>query len=124
VRSGQETRAVLSSAFDQWSGADGDEAGQVLVFCAQTVSNPGAQARARSHSLTRIHLQTSAGMIHIVGYHRADDAQAIGARANVRKQFAYVESRLPALGELPGRSQQVALLTKIELRRRLAIIPG
>ena len=85
VRRRQERGAVLPGALDQRARADRDEAGQVLVLGAQAVGHPGAQARPRGHPLARVHLQAAAGMVDVVGHHRADHAQLIDARPDVRE---------------------------------------
>ena len=80
VRRGQERGAVLAAAFDQRAGADGDEAGQVLVLGAEAVCHPRTEARPRGDPLAGVHLQAAAGVVDVVGDHRAEDAQLIDAR--------------------------------------------
>ena len=61
-------------------------------------------------------------MIDVVGHHRPDDAQVVGARPDVRKELAYLQTGLAELAELPRRGQQLSRLAQIELRRGLAVI--
>src|SRR5262249_39158985 len=81
----QEARLpVLRIHLRAADGAHGDEAGQVCVFGAQPVGDPGADAGPALAGVATIHHQVTDVVVGRVGVHRADHADVINHRTDVR----------------------------------------
>ena len=75
----------------------------------------------------RVDVQQGGAVRNLVAaVHRADDADVVDARADLRKQLADLDAALAVLLKFPGRGQQVARRGELELRlgerQRLAVI--
>src|SRR5690606_25447567 len=79
VNAGQEGRLpVFGPAGGHAFGAHGDVAGQVFIFRAQAVGDPGAKAGAVQAAVARVHETQGGLMVGHIGLHGADDAEVIG----------------------------------------------
>ncbi len=86
--------------------AQHDVAGQVLVVGPQTVGQPGPERRPADLGMAGVHHEHRRLMIRDVRVDGADEADVVGARADVREQFAHVHSALAVLLERERRAQQ------------------
>ncbi len=94
VGAGQETGGPELRPLEDLGGADHHEARQVLVLGAQAVDQPRTHAGPGERLLAGTHLQGSAGVVDVVGDHRADHTDVVDARRHVGKQFADLDARL------------------------------
>ena len=89
-------------------GTEYDIAGQVLVFGAQPVSQPGTHGRAAGLVGAGVHHQAGRLVIGDIGVDRADPADVVGDFAEVRPELADVHAALPVLLEFERRLHQLA----------------
>ncbi len=115
ITGGEECGAPEGSALGRLAGAEDDEAGEVAAFAAEAVGEPGAETRAREGLFARVHLETCAVVIDIVGDHGADDAEVVGVAGEVGKQIADFEAGLAVAGEFEWRGEEVAGAGALEL---------
>ena len=108
-------------------GADRDEPGQVFVFAAETVHQPGAKARAHLRVAASMQLETGPPMRRVGAVHRPQDAEVVHVPGNVREKLAHREATLTVRPEGPWRLQQLARLGKLHPglleRIRLPVVP-
>ena len=100
---GEEGGAPVIHAAVGEGGADGDEAGEVFVFGAEAVEDPGAHAGADLGVAAGVEFEEGAAVGGVAAVHGADDAQFIGALGDVGEEVADGEAALAVLAELPGR---------------------
>ena len=81
----------------------GDQGGEVLVFRAQTVDRPGSQARPHAGEVAGVHQHLGDLMHRTLRLHRADHAELVGVRGQLREQLADLHPALTVLLELEGR---------------------
>src|SRR2546423_1053788 len=62
-----------------------DEARQIFVFAAQTVSDPTPDARMTGEDAARIHLKERRAVSRSLGIHRANQSQIVGVFGDMRK---------------------------------------
>ena len=107
------------------TGTQHDEARQVLVLRPQPIREPGAERRPARQSVPAIHHEQRRPVIPVVGVHRADDADVVDVRANLRKNLADLDAALSALLEFEWRAHQVprrAVGFDLRTGHRLAIV--
>src|SRR5262245_12516087 len=80
---------------------DHDEVAQIVSLRAQAITEP--RARTWSPLLPRAGVQEEVGRVVLgeVADHAPNDAQLVGALADVREQFAHRVSALAVVRELP-----------------------
>ncbi len=104
----------------------GDEAGQVLVFRAQAVSDPGSHAGALQAAVAAVHQHERWLVIGHVGIHRADDAQVVDMLSRrAGEEITHFDAALAILPEGEGRAQGcagLALGAQVGRGKRLAVV--
>jgi hypothetical protein len=115
IRRRQEAAAPERSALRGLRRAEHHEAGKVLVFAAQAVEEPGAEAGTGESLLARVHLKAGAVVIDVVRDHRADEAKIVHASGDVREQFADGRAALAVAREAPWGSEQIPRLRSLQL---------
>ena len=106
-------------------GAEHDVAGQVLVLGAEAVGEPRAERRTADLDVAGVHHQHRRLVVRDVGVHRADHADVVGARADVREELADLEAALAVALERERRLHQragLALGRDGAARQRLAVV--
>ena len=78
---------------------DDHETGQVLVFAAQSVQQPRSHARAGEDLFPRVHLEAGIRMVDVVRHRRADHADVVNARSEVRQEITYLDAGPAVLRE-------------------------
>ena len=104
---------------------DGNEGGQVLVFRAQAVSQPGPDAGPVGLNRPCGHHQQSGHVLRKVGMHGVDDAEIVDALSHVGKELADPAAGLAMALELEGRLHQalgLALGLDVHGRGALAVV--
>ena len=114
VGAGQEARAEELVAALPLGGLDGDEAWKVLVFGAEAVEQPGADAGAREGERPGEELQHGGAVVDAFADHRAHDAEIVDAASDFGEELANGRAALAAAGELPGRLHQGASAFLVE----------
>ena len=95
---GEEAVAPESGTDDDlWTGPQDNVAGQVVVFTAQTIKQPGAHRRTNGLDVARVHLQQRRLVVRHVGLHRANDAAIVNYPPEVRQRLAHFNAA-PAAG--------------------------
>src|SRR5262245_12684384 len=126
VNGGEESRCVVVDAAMSQRGADGDEAGQVLVFGAEAIGDPRAHAGADEGVAAGVQFEKRAAVPRVGTMHGPNDAQVVHTTGNVREYLADPLAALAVLGEAKRRLQQVAGPAGNDARpgkrQRLAII--
>src|SRR4051812_43952922 len=106
--------------------ADGNEAGQVLVFRTQAVRDPRSHAGADEGVAAGVQFQKRSAVPRVRAVHRANQAQVIDAAGDVWEQLADPGAPLAVLLELPGRAEEVAGFAgddaRLGERQRLAVV--
>ena len=90
------------------AGAHGDEAGQILIFGAEAVSDPRAHAGADQPGFAAIHQQQRRLVVRHVGVHRADDADVVDAFGDVGKDLADFDAALAVFLKFERRGKRGA----------------
>ena len=88
--------------------AQGDEPGQVPVFAAQSVRNPGAERGAGRGDVAGVNQVPRGRVRRIEGEHRADDAKVVHDLRGTRQKLADLDSALSASLEGERGRQQPA----------------
>ena len=83
-------------------GLDGDVARQIAVFRAKSVEHPGTHARPGEGDRAGEGLQQRGAVVHALADHGADDAEIVGALADVREQVADRQAALAAFLNFQG----------------------
>ena len=105
----QKRRAVVLRPAVIQRRAEADESRQVLVLGPQSVERPRSETGAGKHTAAGIDVEQGRSVRHLVAaVHRANDADVVDARPDLRKQVADFDAALAVALKLPGRSQQVA----------------
>ena len=103
VFAGQDAAGPLTRGDRLQAGTTGggqyDVARQVLRFRAQAVEQPGAHARASFDDGTRVEEGMGRVVVDLLGLHRADDAEVVGDRTDVREDVGELHARLAPLLE-------------------------
>ena len=105
--------------------AHGDEGGQVLIFRAQAVSQPSAQAGPVGLNRPRVHHQQPGHVLGQVGVHGVDDAEVVDGLGHVGKELADPAAGLAVALKLEGRLHQALGLAQgldVHCRRALAVV--
>ena len=84
-----------------------DVGGQVLGLAAERIGRPGAHGRIPGGDASRLHGEHGLQMVVHSGLHRADQADVVGDRAEVRQEFAEFHPALAVTRELPERPQHL-----------------
>ena len=87
-------------------GTEHHEARQVLVVGAEAVGEPRAERWAADLGVAGVHHQHRRLVVRDVGVHGADEADVVGAAADVRKQLAHLHAALAVLLERERRLEQ------------------
>jgi hypothetical protein len=95
-------------------GADRNEGRQILVFCAQTVTDPCAHAGANKIVTAGVQLQSGSAVGRVGAVARVEKADVVHTASHMGKQFADRDSTLSVLPKAPWRSQQVAGWSKLD----------
>ncbi len=112
IDAGEERVGPVFGVLDRISaGAHGDEAGEVLVFRAQAVGDPGAHAGAGDLLIAAVHEHQRRLMIGDFGPHRSNDAQVVGTLAEPGKQVADLDSAFAVALVFPRRRKRPAGLS-------------
>ncbi len=126
IDAGQETAAPVFGFLDRVAaGAHGDEAGEVLVFGAQAVGDPGADAGAGHLGVAAVHQHERRLVIRHLRLHRANDAQIVRVPRRLLKQAADLQAAVPVSLEFKRRRHRrprFALGFQILHRQRLAVV--
>ena len=93
VRSGQEGGAVVPRVDARM---DGEKGGQVLVFGAEAVADPGTERGPRLGDGSGVHLEQSGAVLVVVRMHGTQQAKLIGDGGGVWQQIGNRESGLTA----------------------------
>ncbi len=108
VYGGQERRApVVDAAMAEVRG-DRDEAGQILVFRPEAVSDPGPHTRPDEGIAACVKFQKGTAVPRIRTVHRVDDAQVVDLTGQVGKQLADGGPTLPVALKPERRAKEVA----------------
>jgi len=83
--------------------------GQLVVFTAEAVGEPRAQAGPADDAWDARVDVTDGNLVAVVaGVHASDHAEIVGDLCGVRQQFAEVHTTLAVLLELPGAAEELA----------------
>ncbi len=94
---GQEAGLPVLGILDgHAAGAHGDEAGEVLVFGAETVEDPGAEAGAGLDAVAAVHEHEGRLVVGDLGDHGPDDGDVVGMGGGLVEQFADFEAAAAA----------------------------
>ncbi len=107
IDAGEEGRLVVGrAARGQAAAAEGDEAGEILVFRAETVDEPRTHAGFRDAEGAGVHEHRGDLVGGDVGPHRADDGKVVRVGSGFGEHLASFEPALAVLGELERRRQR------------------
>src|SRR5262249_50295228 len=95
---------VEPARWDQ-AALEHDEAGQIVAFAAQAVSNPTAHTRPALKSRAGVHEVVGRGVLGVIRDHRADDRHVVDAGSHVRKQVTDVRAGLAVFAKAEWRTQ-------------------
>ncbi len=84
----------------RFRGVEADEAGQVLVFGAEPVADPRAEAGALAEPVAGVELVEALGVVAGVGVHAVEEAELVGVLRGLGHQLGDPESALAMLGEI------------------------
>ena len=105
VYAGQETGLpVLTFLNGISAGTHGYEAGQTLVFRAESVGDPGTEAGADESRLAGVHEHEGGFVIGDVGVHGANDAHIVDVFGGFGEEFADRSAAFAVLFEFEGGS--------------------
>ena len=108
---------VLQAAGRNISGVQQHISGQVLVFAAQGVGDPGTQAGMPPHVSAGVEQDVAPGMQWKPGDHGADHGQIVDAGGNMGEQLADGHPGLSVAFEAPG----APLPGSLPVSRKLAV---
>ncbi len=107
------------------AGAHGDEAGEVLVFGAEAVGDPGSEAGSGEAGFSAIHEEEGGFVVGDIGVHGADDGEVIGAFADVGEEFTDLEAGLAVALEGEGGTEGGAgFAFCFEVEREFLAVPA
>ena len=109
VRGREEGVGVILRAAQVARRADGDEAGQVLIFGAQAVEQPGADAGASEAELAGVQHEARLRVVRHVGVHAVDKAHVVGMLGDFREQLGDVDAAAARRTKFKWRTQQAPL---------------
>ena len=93
VGGGEKGRTPVIHAAMPEGGADGDEAGEILVLAAKAVGDPRAHAGAHEIVAAGVYFQERAAVRRIGTVQRIDDAQVVREFRHARKERADLLAR-------------------------------
>ena len=105
VDGGEEGVAVALGAELDWGG-DGDVAGEVFVFGAETVEGPGAEGGADELGGAGVELVEGLGVVGDIGVEAVEEAEAIGLLGEVGEEFGDPVAGVAVLSELEGGAEE------------------
>ena len=110
-------RVVAWSSF-AGGGHDGDEAGEVFVFGAESVGDPAAHGGADEVGGTGVEEEGGGAVSHAFGVHGVDEAEVIDMFGDVGEEGADPATGLAVLFEIPEGLEEfaLALFAKVFLR--------
>ena len=101
ARAGQKSAAPIASRYDRIAVcAHRDEGGQVAIFGAEAVGDPGAKAGAWQAPIATVHQHQGRFMVRDFGMHRADNRHVIDVCRGLLEEFADPKSGFSTLLEL------------------------
>ena len=109
VDGGEEGVGVVARAAFAGGGHDGDEAGKVLVFAAQSVGDPAAHGGSDKIGRAGVEEEGGGSVGDAFSVHGVDEAEVIDVLPDVWKEFADVAAGLAVLLEVPERLEELAL---------------
>jgi len=111
IHGGQEAAApeTFSAAGIAAAAEQDHEAGQIFVFGAETVGDPGTHRRTPETGRAGIEEQLGGRVVELIGVHRLDDGDVVGDVLEVRQEFAHPRSRFAALLEFVRRAQHFGM---------------
>ena len=109
VRREEAAAEVGDAAVGGDAAVEDDEAGEVLVGAAEAVGSPGAHAGPAEQRVAGVDAVDGVGVVGGEGGHRADDAEVVGAGAEVGEEVADGKPALAVAFEFPGAGHEVAL---------------
>ena len=89
---GEKSGAIFAHA----AGLDRDEAGQVLIFCAEAVADPRAHGRTHFGKGAGVELQRRSEVLRVVGIHAAQQADVVGHACEMRHEIGNRHAGLSA----------------------------
>lgn len=114
VNGGHEGTAVVLRTANAGGGLDGYEAGNVLVFRAESVTHPGSHAGAHELEAACMQLNEALGMDGDVGVHAVDETEAVGMPGEVRVKLGNGQAALTAGFEGEWAPQDGAVLEGVQ----------
>ena len=87
--------------------AHDDVGGQILRLAAERVGRPGTHGGIAGGDAAGLHGEHGLQVIVHARLHRADQADVVGDRAELREEFTEFEAALAVAGELPERTQHL-----------------
>ena len=88
--------------------SEGDVGGQILIFAAEAVGEPGAESGASADGLAIKKRVDGLAVIVHAGMHGADERHLIGDATHVGDEVAHLDAALAARFEFPLRSHDLA----------------
>jgi hypothetical protein len=109
VHAGQETRTPqrLAGVGRVLSRLEHDEARQILVLRAQSISDPRSDRRTAEPGVAGLHRELRGRVIELIGSHRAHEAQLVDVFGDVWNAIRHPRPALPHLLEWILRSQHL-----------------
>ena len=101
VAGGEEGGAVVAGAAVGEAGGDGDEAGEVFVFGAEAVVDPGTHAGADEVGGAGVEEEGGGAVGDAFGVHAFDEAEVVGHGGHMGEEVGGPEAGLAALFEFP-----------------------
>ena len=101
VAGGEEGGAVVAGAAVGEAGGDGDEAGEVFVFGAEAVVDPGTHGGADEVGGAGVEEEGGGAVGDAFGVHAFDEAEVVGHAGHVGEEVGGPEAGLAALFEFP-----------------------
>ena len=106
---GKEGVGVVARSAFAGGGHDGDKAGEVFIFRAESVSDPASHRRADEIGGAGVEEESRRAVGHSLGVHGVDEAKVIDVLGNVRKEAADPTTGLAVLFEIPEGLKELAL---------------
>ena len=104
-RAGEKRGAVVGNAAERETAvAEGDEAGEILVFGAEPVDEPRAEAGLHDAERAGVHEDGGDVVRGDVGPHGADDGEVVGVGGGLRKGVADLQTGAAVFLEFKGRA--------------------
>ena len=96
---------VIGTAACSGTGAEDDEAGEILRLRAEAVGDPGAHGRATDLIVAGEEFELAGMVVELVGVHRADEAEVAGDGSGVGEQVGEIHALGAVFLEGPGAAE-------------------